>query len=100
MNIGIDLGGSHIAIGKVKDGKVIEKKRDWNNTNRQTEHKRIFRTKYIKIIRRITNNRGNRNNRNSSTRNNYRQQNYKMRKFRYRKLWYSRKNKNEDRRKK
>ncbi len=26
MNIGIDLGGSHIAIGKIQDGKIVEKR--------------------------------------------------------------------------
>lgn len=37
MKIGIDLGGSHIAIGLIKEGKVIEKK-EYNFSQKDKEN--------------------------------------------------------------
>ncbi len=42
MKIGVDIGGSHIAIGVVKDGKIIQKiEKSWTNTDKENIIKSI-----------------------------------------------------------
>lgn len=58
MKIGIDLGGSHIAIGLIKEGKVI-KKEEYNFSQKDKENLEVvireFINKQIDIILEIVN---------------------------------------------
>ena len=87
MKIGIDLGGSHIAVGVIDNKGIIvekiEKKILTKEKKRYKKHNRkLYNKKCKRIFIKIQNNR----NWNSSTRNNKKRTNTKISKFRSKRI--------------